>query len=179
MGCGLGKQRENPKCFLDIAVEGKIAGRVIVQVRRDIVPITAENFCSLCTGKHGNSYKGTSIDRIVPGFIAQGGECGKSMYGKKFDDENFKLLHKGKGILSMANSGPHTNGTQFFISLGDCSELDGKHVVFGKIISGKEVLDILNELGTTEGKTKKKVTIANSGVLVEHGAAPSSPSEAS
>lgn len=167
MGCALGKQRTNPKCFLDIAVEGSIIGRLIIEVRRDIVPITAENFCSLCSGQNGNSYKGTSIHRIVPGFIAQGGDCGKSIYGKKFDDENFKLLHKGKGVLSMANTGPHTNGSQFFISLGDCSQLDGKHVVFGKVINGKEVLDSLNELGTAEGKTKKKVTIADAGVLTE------------
>ncbi|KAI5065049.1 hypothetical protein GOP47_0019744 [Adiantum capillus-veneris] len=107
MGCAIGKQQANPKCFLEIAVDG-----------------------SLCTGQDGSTYKGSTINRIVPGFIAQGGDCGKSIYGKKFDDENFKLLHKGKGILSMANNGAHTNGSQFFISLGECSQLDGKHVVF-------------------------------------------------
>lgn len=167
MGCAIGKLQANPKCFLDIAVDGRIIGRLTIEVRRDVVPITAENFCSLCSGQQGSSYKGTTVDRIVPGFIAQGGECGKSIYGKKFDDENFKLLHKGKGILSMANSGPHTNGSQFFISLGSCSQLDGKHVVFGKVIDGKDVLDALSDLGTTEGKTRKRVTIADSGVLSE------------
>lgn len=167
MGCTIGKQQANPKCFLEIAVDGKVIGRLIIEVRKDVVPITSENFCSLCSGQHGSSYKGTTIDRIVPGFIAQGGECGKSIYGKKFDDENFKLLHKGKGILSMANKGPHTNGSQFFISLGECSQLDGKHVVFGKVVGGKEVLDAVSEFGTTEGKTKRKVTIADCGIVTE------------
>eukprot|EP00249_Psilotum_nudum_P003144 c16464_g1_i2 orf=306-689(-) len=106
------------------------------------------------------------LHRISVAF-AQGGDCGKSIYGKRFEDENFKLLHKGRGVLSMANTGPHTNGSQFFISLGDCSQLDGKHVVFGKIIEGKEFLNMLNDLGTSEGKTKKKIIIADCGILVD------------
>ncbi|KAJ7556719.1 hypothetical protein O6H91_05G095200 [Diphasiastrum complanatum] len=165
MGCALGTQSANPKCFLDIAVEDKIIGRLVIVLRMDVVPKTAQNFLGLCTDEHGRSYKGTTIHRIVPDFIAQGGDCGKSIYGKKFEDENFKLLHKGKGILSMANTGPHTNSTAFFISLGDCKRLDGKHVVFGKVMEGKEVLDILNGLGSTEGRTQKIVTIANCGHL--------------
>jgi len=160
MGCG---QSTHPKCYLDLAINGSVIGRLVIELRPDKVPKTAENFRALCTGENGNSYQGSTIHRIIPGFIAQGGECGKSIYGKKFEDENFKLLHKGKGVLSMANTGPHTNGTQFFISLGDCSELDGKHVVFGKVVEGKEVLEALNDLGTAEGQTKRPVTIADCG----------------
>ncbi|XP_024381658.1 peptidyl-prolyl cis-trans isomerase A1 [Physcomitrium patens] len=162
MGCGGSK---GTKCYLELAVNDSVIGRLVVELRADEVPKTAENFRQLCTGENGNSYAGTTIHRIVPGFIAQGGDCGKSIYGKKFDDENFKLLHKGKGVLSMANTGPHTNGTQFFISLGDCSELDGKNVVFGKVVEGKEVLEALNDLGTTAGSTKSKVTIHSCGEL--------------
>lgn len=107
MGCGGSK---GTKCYLELAVNDSVIGRLVVELRADEVPKTAENFRQLCTGENGNSYAGTTIHRIVPGFIAQGGDCGKSIYGKKFDDENFKLLHKGKGVLSMANTGPHTNG---------------------------------------------------------------------
>ncbi|KAH7314960.1 hypothetical protein KP509_21G028600 [Ceratopteris richardii] len=164
MGCVIGTQK-NPKCFLEVAVDGNSFGQLIIEVRRDVVPLTAENFCSLCSGKQGNSYKGSAVNRIVPGFMAQGGDCGNSIYGKRFDDENFKLLHKGRGILSMANNGPHTNGSQFFISLGDCSQLDGKHVVFGKVVNGKEVLNVIEECGTPEGRTIRKVTIADCGIL--------------
>ncbi|KAG6555130.1 hypothetical protein Mapa_003165 [Marchantia paleacea] len=161
MGCAM--SIPNPRCWMDISVDGNLIGRLVIEVREDVVPKTAKNFIGLCTGEYGNSYKGSSIYRVVPGFMAQGGDCGKSIYGKKFEDENFKLLHNQVGVVSMANNGPHTNGTQFFIVLGDCSSLDGRHVVFGRVVGGKNVLDQLEVLGSKEGTTSKQIKIADCG----------------
>ncbi|KAL3678280.1 hypothetical protein R1sor_021236 [Riccia sorocarpa] len=162
MGCAFSAQ--NPRCWMDIAVDDNVIGRLVIEVREDIVPKTAKNFIGLCTGEYGNSYKGSLIYRVVPGFMAQGGDCGKPIYGKKFEDENFKLPHQ-VGVVSMANTGPHTNGTQFFIALGDCSSLDGIHVVFGKVVQGKEVLKQLEALGSREGTTSSEIKIADCGQL--------------
>ncbi|EFJ19633.1 hypothetical protein SELMODRAFT_233315 [Selaginella moellendorffii] len=171
MGCVLGAARDNPKCYLDISAAGESLGRLVIELRKDVVPRTAENFRGLCTGEYGACYRGSSIHRIVPGYVAQARDldlyCGKSIYGKRFEDENFKLLHTSKGTLSMANNGPHTNGTQFFISLGKCKQLDGKHVVFGKVIQGIELLDSLGNLGSSEGRTIKEVKIHDCGELVQ------------
>ena len=137
----------------------------------DVVPITAENFRSLCAGdKEGLHYKDSILHRIIPDFMIQGGDItqgngrgGMSIYGKSFADENFKLTHSEPGLLSMANAGPNTNSSQFFITLVPCPWLDGKHVVFGKVIEGMEILKILEQTGSSSGKPSKQAKIIDCG----------------
>ena len=162
---------------MDVSVEGESLGRMVFVLRSDVVPKTAENFRKLCAGGNEKSesghdlcFKGSKFHRIIPGFMVQGGDFtkgngtgGQSIYGAKFNDENFTLKHTEPGVLSMANAGPNTNGSQFFITTVPCPWLDGKHVVFGKLVDGMNVLKAIEKLGTANGAPKSKVTIVDCG----------------
>ncbi|XP_010941286.1 peptidyl-prolyl cis-trans isomerase CYP19-1 [Elaeis guineensis] len=169
----------NPRVFFDMAIGGAPAGRIVMELYADVVPRTAENFRALCTGEKGVGrsgkplhYKGSTFHRVIPGFMCQGGDFtagngtgGESIYGAKFQDENFIKKHTGSGVLSMANAGANTNGSQFFICTATTSWLDGKHVVFGQVVEGLDVVRSIEKVGSQSGRTSKPVTVADCGQL--------------
>lgn len=169
----------NPKVFFDITIGGTPAGRIVMELRADVAPKTAENFRALCTGEKGMGtsgkplhFKGSSFHRIIPEFMCQGGDFtrgngtgGESIYGTKFADENFTLKHTSPGLLSMANAGPNTNGSQFFLTTVATPWLDGKHVVFGSVVEGMDVVETMEQVGSRSGQTSQPVVIADCGEL--------------
>ncbi len=162
----------NPSVFFDITIGGAPAGRIVFELFADVVPKTAANFLALCTGSEGFGFAGSGFHRIITDFMCQGGDFtnhngtgGKSIYGNKFADENFTLKHTEPGLLSMANSGPNTNGSQFFITTVITSWLDGKHVVFGKVTQGMDIVRAMEAKGSSSGRTSAAVMIAASGEI--------------
>ena len=167
------------KAYFDIEIDGKPEGRIVFGMFGDTVPLTVDNFVKLCTGEMGTGksgkplhFKGSAFHRIIQGFMAQGGDFtlgdgrgGESIYGEKFKDENFNLKHTKPNLLSMANAGPNTNGSQFFITFAATPWLDGRHTVFGEVIEGDEIVKALEAIGSSSGKTSKKAVIADSGIL--------------
>jgi len=165
-------EKKNPTCFFDVSIDGQPSGRITFELRADVVPKTAENFRALCTGEKGFGYKGSSFHRVIQEFMLQGGDFtnhngtgGKSIYGEKFADENFDLKHTEPGLLSMANAGPGTNGSQFFITTIACAWLDGAHVVFGSVIEGMELVQKIEMYGSRSGATSVPITIEDCGEL--------------
>ena len=167
------------KVYFDIEIDGEAAGRIVFGMFGDTVPKTVKNFSTLADGSAGigNSgkplhFKGSKFHRIIPGFMAQGGDFtagngtgGESIYGNKFADENFTLQHSKPFLLSMANAGPNTNGSQFFITFKETPWLNGRHTVFGEVLEGQDVVTMLEKIGSGSGKTTKEAVIADSGIL--------------
>ena len=168
------------RCFFDVAAGGESVGRIVMGLYGNVTPKTCENFRALCTGEKGVgrsgtplTYKGSKFHRVIPNFMCQGGDFtrgdgtgGESIYGEKFDDENFRVKHSKPGLLSMANAGPGTNGSQFFLTTTETPHLDGKHVVFGEVLEGyDDVVKKVEALGSHSGKTSADVVVVDCGVL--------------
>jgi peptidylprolyl isomerase len=169
----------NPQVFFEMSAGGRRLGRITMELFMDKTPQCADNFRALCTGEKGKTkggkamhYKGSAFHRIIPQFMLQGGDFtrgdgtgGESIYGPMFRDENFKIKHTKGGLLSMANAGPNTNGSQFFITTVATPHLDGKHTVFGRVIEGMPIVKKIESLGTQSGKPRAKVVIDDCGQL--------------
>jgi len=166
------------RVFFDVSIDGNDSGRIVMGLHGGVVPKTAENFEKLCAGteRAPNGYKlayeGSSFHRVIPSFMIQGGDFtrgdgtgGMSIWGARFQDENFVLKHTGPGILSMANAGPNTNGSQFFICTTKTPHLDGRHVVFGTVLEGYDVVKKIESCGSRSGKPSAKIVIKKAGVL--------------
>ncbi|MEV8535729.1 peptidylprolyl isomerase [Streptomyces sp. NPDC051211] len=162
----------NENVYFDISIDGADAGRIEFKLFDDVVPKTAQNFRELATGQHGFGYAGSPFHRVIPNFMLQGGDFtnqngtgGKSIYGEKFADENFTLKHDRPFLLSMANAGKNTNGSQFFITTIVTDWLDGKHVVFGEVVSGQDLVKKIESLGSGSGRTSAKIEVKASGIV--------------
>ncbi|XP_057961990.1 peptidyl-prolyl cis-trans isomerase-like [Malania oleifera] len=167
----------NPKVFFDMEVGGALAGRIVMELFADTMPRTAENLCALCTSKKGVGkrrkplhFKGSTFHRVIPDFMCQGsnftngnGIGGESIYGEKFADENFIKKHTGPGVLSMANAGPNTNGSQFFICTVKTTWLDRKHMVFGQVVEGLDVMKTIEKVGSSSERTSKPMKVSDCG----------------
>eukprot|EP01053_Blabericola_migrator_P003092 Blabericola_migrator_1__3091@NODE_18_length_22925_cov_118_464826_g15_i0_p15_GENE_NODE_18_length_22925_cov_118_464826_g15_i0NODE_18_length_22925_cov_118_464826_g15_i0_p15_ORF_typecomplete_len192_score29_93Pro_isomerase/PF00160_21/3_4e55_NODE_18_length_22925_cov_118_464826_g15_i01524215817 len=162
---------DNPVVFFDISIGGVAVGRILMELFKDVCPKTAENFRQLCTGEHvinkvPQGYKGCSFHRVIKDFVVQGGDFvhndgtgNLSIYGSAFNDENFRLGHDKPGLLSMANSGPDTNGSQFFITCQPCEWLNGKNVVFGQVLNEPSMLVVRKIEYTPAVSDKPKLSI--------------------
>jgi peptidylprolyl isomerase len=167
--CYAANDADNPKALLTISIDGDTAGTIAIELFADSVPLTVKNFETLCVGDDTDpalNYAGSPFHRIIPGFMIQGGDFengngtgGRSIYGSRFDDENFLHSHDQAGVVSMANAGPNTNGSQFFITVAPTPWLDGKHVVFGRVVQGMDVLRAMEAQGTRTGRTQVPVVL--------------------
>ncbi|MFG3281634.1 peptidylprolyl isomerase [Streptomyces sp. NPDC048111] len=163
---------QNQNVYFDITIDGKDAGRIVFRLFDDVVPETARNFRELATGQNGYGYAGSSFHRVIPEFMLQGGDFthgngtgGKSIFGATFNDENFSLKHDRPFLLSMANRGPNTNGSQFFVTTVVTPWLDGKHVVFGEVVEGQDLVRQIEGLGSGSGAPRATVVISKSGTV--------------